>query len=132
MRSFRLSISLVYATVAFGQSTSPVAPREITADSAAQREVLPLRTLPGRADFMGEDLLYSVRYGFIEAGEARLTVTSGPDYHGRPTWKVVGAGRSTGALDWVFRVRDHYESHIDQEGFFPHRFIRRVLSLIHI
>jgi len=53
-------------------------------------------------------------------------VTAGPDYGGRATWKVVGTGRSTGALDWVFRVRDHYESHIDREGFFPHRFIRRV------
>ena len=126
MRSLLLSIFLLCAAVALGQSTGPVAPPEITADSAAQREVLPLRTLPGRADFTGEDLVYSVRYGFLEAGEARLTVTSGPEYHGRPTWKVVGTGRSTGALDWVFRVRDHYESHIDREGFFPHRFIRRV------
>lgn len=126
MRSLLLSIFLHCAAVALGQSTGPVAPREITADSAAQREVLPLRTLPGRADFTGEDLLYSVRYGFIEAGEARLTVTAGPDYGGRSTWKVTGTGRSTGALDWVFRVRDHYESHIDKAGLFPHHFTRRV------
>ena len=86
MRWFLLSLSLMLATAAPAQSIRPVVPGEISADSAIQREVLPLRTLPGRTDFAGEDLLYSVRYGFIEAGEARLTVTAGPDYGGRSTW----------------------------------------------
>lgn len=98
----------------------------ISADSAAQREMLPLRAIPNAAHFGGEDLHYAVRYGIISAGAARLHVEVGPEYGGRPTWRVVGTGRSTGAFDWVFRVRDHYESHLDQEGLFPHRFIRSV------
>lgn len=116
---------IVQAGLAQGQE-APTSPPEISADSAASRPALPLREMPGTADFLGEDLHYSVRYGFIEAGEARLTVSEGPLYGGRRTWKVVGEGRSTGALDWVFKVRDHYESHVDREGLFPHRFIRKV------
>lgn len=122
-----LIVSLLLSGLAgLAQSSQPVSPAEIPADSASRRPALALRQLPGPVDFTGEDLLYSVRYGILEAGEARLTVTAGPEYAGRPTWKVVGTGRSTGALDWVFRVRDHYESHIDRDGLFPHRFIRRV------
>lgn len=109
-----------------GQAQMPWTPPSISADSASALPAYALRSLPDPCDFGGEDLLYSVRYGVFEAGEARLSVTPGPSYGGRDTWRVVGTGRSTGPLDWVFRVRDHYESHIDREGLFPHRFIRRV------
>lgn len=126
MRGALIVFFLLLGLAGLAQSSKPLSPPEIPADSAANRPVLGLRHLPGPVDFTGEDLHYSVRYGVLEAGEARLTVTPGPEYAGRPTWKVIGTGRSTGALDWVFRVRDHYESHIDREGLFPHRFIRRV------
>ena len=89
-------------------------------------EPMELRSLPHGMPFGGEHLTYNVRYGFISAGEAELKVTEGPEYQGRPTWRVVGSGRSTGAFDWVFRVRDHYETHLDRDGLFPHRFIRSV------
>ena len=85
-----------------------------------------VRSLPHGMPFGGEHLTYNVRYGFISAGEAQLKVTEGPEYQGRPTWRVVGSGRSTGAFDWVFKVRDHYETHLDRDGLFPHRFIRSV------
>ena len=101
-------------------------PPQIPADSAQALPQLPLRTITALAQFAGEDLHYAVRYGFIEAGKARLTVEPGPMYNQRPTWKVVGTGRSSRAFDWAFRVRDHYETHIDQAGLFPHLFLRRV------
>ncbi|MEN9002399.1 MAG: DUF3108 domain-containing protein, partial [Flavobacteriales bacterium] len=37
-----------------------------------------------------------------------------------------GTGRTLGAFNWVFKVRDRYESYIDSEGVFPWMFIRRV------
>ena len=89
-------------------------------------EALELRVLQHGMPFGGEHLTYNVRYGFISAGEAELKVTEGPEYGGRPTWRVIGAGRSTGAFDWVFKVRDHYETHLDIAGLFPHHFIRSV------
>ena len=122
-----LSLLCCATTAAFPQQkVKPMRPVEISADSASNRPALPLRSLPNTLACEGEDLHYSVRYGFLEAGSARLTVEEGPSYFGRRTWRVVGTGRSKGALDWVFRVRDHYESHIDRDGLFPHHFIRRV------
>ena len=124
-----LLISLLFgaAPAAFPQKRiKPLRPVEVSADSAGNRPLLPLRALPSSVPFEGEDLHYTVRYGFLEAGFARLKVEEGPSYFGRKTWRVVGTGQSKGALDWVFRVRDHYESHIDRDGLFPHHFIRRV------
>lgn len=126
MRGALIVFFLLLGLAGLAQSSKPVSPPEIPADSAANRPALALRHLARPVDFVGEDLHYAVRYGFIEAGKARLTVKAGPVYAGRPTWRVIGTGRSTGPLDWVFRVRDHYESHIDQKGGVPHRFIRQV------
>ena len=124
---FALLLLSETAGLVFGQEASkPFRPVEISADSARSRTARPLRSMPRSVPFQGEDLRYAVRYGFIEAGQARLTVDEGPSYSGRKTWRVVGTGRSTGALDWCFRVRDHYESHIDRDGLFPHHFIRRI------
>lgn len=100
-------------------------PPEITLDSALSRPVLALRHIPQPAA-RTEDLRYAVRYGFLQAGEANLRTEPGPEYGGRPTWRVVGTGRSTGAFDWIFKVRDHYESHVDFEGGFPHFFHRSI------
>lgn len=129
MRLFLLlSLFLMSTPVALCQKAGKKSkrPAQISLDSAASRPQLELRSLPPVANFHGEDLHYSVRYGFIEAGKARLHVEAGPDYDGRPTWRVVGTGRSLRAFDWAFKVRDHYETHIDQAGLFPHHFIRRV------
>ena len=101
-------------------------PAVISADSAFALPLLPLRDLQGARPDSAESLSYTVRYGLIHAGVAELRTEMGPEYGGRQTIRVVGTGRSTGALDWVFQVRDHYESHVDADGLFPHRFIRSV------
>lgn len=75
----------------------------------------------------GEILTYRLHYGAIDAGVATLEVTQEDrEFAGRPTYHVVGIGKSTGAFDWFFKVRDRYESYIDQEALVPLAFIRRV------
>ncbi len=78
--------------------------------------------------YPGEELNYVLHYGIINAGEATLKVEKS-DYKGfdnRPVWKVVGTGKSVGAFNWFFKVRDRYESYIDAKGVFPFAFVRRV------
>jgi hypothetical protein len=75
----------------------------------------------------GEVLTYRLHYGAIDAGVATLEVTQEErEFGGRPTFHVVGIGKSTGAFDWFFKVRDRYESYIDQEALVPMAFIRKV------
>lgn len=75
----------------------------------------------------GEVLEYRVHYGFIDAGEAKLEVLPEMKLFGtRQCYHVVGTGRSVGAFDWFFKVRDRYESFVDSQSVMPWFFIRRV------
>lgn len=75
----------------------------------------------------GEELTYRIHYGAINAGIAVMSVDAGNKLiAGRPTLHVIGTGTSKGAFDWVFKVRDRYESYMDEEALMPWLFIRRV------
>lgn len=83
------------------------------------------RQSPNYAFMAGEQLTYRIHYGFVDAGTATLRVEDSPyKFAGRDAYKVVGTGRSVGSIDWFFKVRDHYETHIDKQGMFPYRFLR--------
>lgn len=86
-----------------------------------------LRNLDNKSFGPSETLNYRVHYGFIDAGEARLQVDPAiKSVGGRKCYRVVGTGRSVGAFDWFFKVRDHYESYIDTEALVPWLFIRKI------
>ena len=74
-----------------------------------------------------EILNYRIHYGFVDAGEARLEVAPNfKEFNGRQCMHMIGTGRTTGAFDWFYKVRDRYESYIDTESLLPLLFIRRV------
>ncbi len=75
----------------------------------------------------GEKLTYKVHYGIIDAGEAVLELKQSPyTFKDRPAYHAVATGHSLGAFDVFFKVRDTYETYIDQKGVFPWYFKRRV------
>lgn len=84
-------------------------------------------TSPSSPYVRGEVLKYRVHYGWIDAGEAVLTITNEKKkIKGRETYHMVGTGRSLGAFNWFFKVRDRYETYIDEYENVPLVFIRRV------
>ena len=75
----------------------------------------------------GEKLKYRMHYGFINAGEALLQVLDeNKQIGGRNTLHILGLGYTNSSFDWMFLVRDKYESYIDEEAIVPWLFIRRV------
>ena len=75
----------------------------------------------------GEKLNYRIHYGFIDAVNASIEVTSeNKQFAGRNTFHVVGTGKSRGTFDFFFKVRDRYESYIDEEALIPWFFGRRI------
>ncbi|MEX1188308.1 MAG: DUF3108 domain-containing protein [Bacteroidia bacterium] len=75
----------------------------------------------------GEVLTYRVHYGFVDAGEATIAVTQDSlKFANRPTFHVVGTGNTKSAFDWFFKVRDRYDSWMDEESLLPQLFLRRV------
>jgi hypothetical protein len=86
-----------------------------------------LRTQKNEAFKRGEKLIYRMHYGFINAGEVVMEVTNENKLMGgRNTFHVMGIGTTNSSFDLFFKVRDRYESYIDEEAIVPWLFIRRV------
>ena len=74
----------------------------------------------------GEWFKFRMSYsGWVKAGEATLEVREA-SIDGKPMHHVIGKGRTTGPIAWLFKVEDHYESYFDTINNLPHRFIRNI------
>jgi len=77
----------------------------------------------------GEKITYSVAYHviglYVNAGTASFTtskanIATGDVYH------LVGEGATNSKYDWIYKVRDRYESYYDAASMQPVRFVRNV------
>lgn len=77
----------------------------------------------------GEVITYKVFYNviglYVDAGTASFTVTNAR-LNNRTAYHIVGLGTSNPSYDWIFRVRDRYETYIDTATLKPMRFVRHV------
>ena len=77
----------------------------------------------------GEVINFKVFYNvigiFVDAGNASFTVST-ERYQNKPVYHIVGLGNSNESYDWIFKVRDRYESYIDTANLRPYRFVRHV------
>ncbi len=86
-----------------------------------------LRSIQHNAFKEGEKLEYRLHYGLVNAGTAQLEVKKlARKISGREVYHIVGSGRSRGAFDWFFKVRDRYETYLDVDGVFPWMFVRDI------
>jgi len=77
----------------------------------------------------GEVINYNVYYSiiglYINAGSASFEVNQ-EKLINKPVYHVIGKGSSNSNYDWIFKVRDKYESFIDTNTLQPLKFIREV------
>ncbi|MBC2843538.1 DUF3108 domain-containing protein [Winogradskyella flava] len=74
----------------------------------------------------GEWFKFRMSYsGWFKAGEATLNVSQ-KKLKGKQVYHVVGKGKTTGAVNLFFKVRDRYESYFDKETGTPYKFIRKI------
>ena len=86
-----------------------------------------LRFVENKAFGTSEHLKYRLHYGFINAGVCEIkTDATLANYKGRQCYHVVATGTSNSSYDWIFKVRDRYESYIDIASIAPMRFVRDV------
>jgi hypothetical protein len=70
-------------------------------------------------------IFYNVIGLYVDAGNASFTV-SNAKINSKPVYHIVGLGSSNPLYDWIFRVRDKYESYVDTATMKPYRFVRHV------
>ena len=74
----------------------------------------------------GEWFKFKMSYGgWMKAGNATLSLSE-KALDGKPVYHVVGKGWTTGAIKWVFKVEDRYESYFDANKIIPYKFIRKI------
>jgi len=70
---------------------------------------------------VGEQLDYKLKYGFFTAAEADLKVeATDKKFDGRPAYHIVADGKTAGAFDILYKVRNRYETYVDEKTLQPY------------
>ncbi|MFT6849939.1 MAG: hypothetical protein ACJATA_000745 [Sphingobacteriales bacterium] len=68
----------------------------------------------------GEELVYRIKYGFIDAGEATLKVAEDDKSFDQETvYHFESRGKTVGTFNIFYRVRNRYNSYVDQKKLLP-------------
>ena len=70
-------------------------------------------------------IFYNIIGLYVDAGTASFT-SSLAKINNKPVYHIVGLGTSNPSYDWIFKVRDRYETYIDTATLKPYRFVRHV------
>ena len=68
---------------------------------------------------------YNMSFVWITAGIASFSTRS-EDMDNHKVFHITGDGKTVKSYDWIFKVRDRYETYIDKETMLPLRFVRTV------
>jgi len=76
---------------------------------------------------IGEELKYRVRYGFITAAEATLQIQDTDiKFNDRPVYHLIAQGGTSGTFDFFYKVRNRYDSYIDQKDMLPYFYTENI------
>jgi len=114
-----LLLSAVASLLVFaGNDKDKKSPPEANADS--------FRKLENKAFKVGEKLTFDVNYGFVTAGIATMQIPKIKRISGRDAYHVNFEVNNVPSFDWLYRVRDRYETYLDVQGLFPWRFEQHI------
>src|ERR1700751_68628 len=69
----------------------------------------------------GEKLTYKLKYGIFTAAEANARVEeSSLTFDGKPVYHIVAEGKTAGTFDIFYKVRNRYETYVDQTALQPY------------
>jgi hypothetical protein len=85
-----------------------------------------LRKIKNSAFKVGEKLTFDVKYGFVTAGIASFHIPRIRKMSGRDVYHITFEVNTVPSFDWIYKVRDRYETFVDVEGIFPWRFEQHI------
>lgn len=110
-----LALALVLALLAAG--TSAVADDQATA-APCRLAVPPFA--------VGEQLVFSIDYGLVNAGEGVLEVAGMVEIDGHQCYRIESTARSNTFFSGIYRVRDKVVSYVDADSLFSRYFMKRL------
>jgi len=77
----------------------------------------------------GEKINYTIFYNvvglYVNAGKTDFTIQS-TNWNGADAFTFTALGKSNSKYDWIFKVRDKYESIVDSKTLLPYQFTRQI------
>ena len=121
-------ISLIFSLIILGLSPKEkLLPGAVYAknDSIIQKTSIKLPIRHGAFED-GEELTFRIRYGFITAGTATMSVAQENFKDSIPIYHLKTSARSASAFNWIYEVHDVVSSFVDYTNFYPLRFEKRL------
>ena len=75
---------------------------------------------------LGEKLIFKIRYGFINAGTAVMSILEETEVSGYATLHIQTTARSASGFSWIYKVEDVVSSYVRIPDFFPIRFEKKL------
>lgn len=95
--------------------------------TAGTKENFSYRQISNKAFTYGENLKYRVHFGWINAATIDINVAPNPvKIDDRTTYHITAKGRTKSSFDWMYKVRDHYETFLDSESMAPLKYFKSV------
>lgn len=86
-----------------------------------------IQKTPNQAYTYGEELNYRVHYGWINAASIRIKIADkAKKINGQSTYNIKAIGKTYRTFDWAYKVRDHFETHIDSTRLIPLKYYKNV------
>ncbi|MBL4651391.1 MAG: DUF3108 domain-containing protein [Flavobacteriales bacterium] len=122
MKRFALFLLVITGLAA---TTPFIAPTEVDVEETLIYKALPKAKI---APFKkGEKLNYKLAYGILGGGSATIEIRNETKKLGNKTLlHIVGTGQSSSFWDAFYKVRDRYETFVEEDTFHPRLFLRDV------
>ena len=98
----------------------------IIEDSVQVADTLVYPQFENNAFQVGEKLTFRVRYGFITAGTATMSVLREMEYGDYPVYQIRTTAESASSFSWIYEVKDVVYSYMDKMGLFSWRFEKKL------
>lgn len=69
---------------------------------------------------VGEKLSYKMKYGIFTAAEADIRIEASDKKFDKPAFHLIAEGKTAGSFDFFYKVRNKYESYVDQNTILPY------------
>ncbi len=102
--------------------------REMTNEQVAKyppTKFIP-RSVVNSAWGAGENLVFTVDYGFYRAGTATMSIIGMENVNGGLCYHIRTTAESNDFISKIYKVRDRVDSYIDMKGIFSRRFEKRL------
>jgi hypothetical protein len=98
-----------------------------SAFTAKEEAAFSFRKQDNKAFTYGEKLEFRVHYGIINAAHITIKVDEKPvQINNRSTYHIIAKGKTYSSFDWMYKVRDHFESYVDSASIAPLKYFKSV------